>query len=224
MTELLYGNRKTAILNVEMPSGDDRYLPFTHTLGDWTNVAEARLAVKDAFGNVVIASSLEENAADWDTDTANEGSVLISSTASAIPSGQNYRYEVELIDNDGIVTTVQRGTFTVSWGDIVDNDGSAPYLSWSTRDDLDLVLSQLRSEITQLETCGNFSELTVAVAGGEGSLTVKNGAIFDGQDIRVSLDNGSFEDDSVASVSGNVLTLTGTISGVAAIGNKVRVI
>ena len=76
-----------------------------------------------------------------------------------------------------------------------------------------------------MATCGNLSFLTVAIAGGEGTITVENGAVFTAaDDIRVVLDDGTYEDDTIDSILNNELTLTGTIAGVAAVGNVVRIL
>jgi hypothetical protein len=223
--QLLYNNeRKTTDIDVSMPRADDRDLVFKHVLGPSAAVKEARFHVADTNDVVTIALALDTHPTQWDFTTDDEGTISIASADTVGVTLGEYNYAIELIDQNDLVYTVQRGGFTLS-DDIVANTGTAPYLSWSTRDDLDDDVEALEDDIVQMASCGDFSFLTVAIAGGEGTITVANGAIFTGTpNIRVMLDNGTYEDDSVASKVGNVLTLSGTIAGVAAIGQPVRIL
>ncbi|WP_455218508.1 hypothetical protein [Kaarinaea lacus] len=227
MTEqLLYNNeRQTVDISLTMPRGDDRELIFNHVLGPSSAIKEARFHVVDSDDTVVIALSLDSDAAQWDFSTSNVGTITINSADTVGVSIGNYQYAIELIDQSDLVYTPQRGSFELS-DDIVDNAGSAPYLSWSTRDDLNSDITALETDISQMATCGDFSYLTVAIVGGEGSITVANGDLFanaGAANIRVILDSGSYEDDTISSVSGNVITLSGTVAGAAASGNPVRI-
>jgi len=229
--QLLYNNeRKTDDINVSMPRGEDRELVFKHVLGPSSAIKEARFHVvgEATDDTVYIALALDANPTQWDFSTDDEGIISIASGDTAgedngVDIGQ-YDYAIELIDQNDLVYTPQRGKFTIT-DDVVDNGGSAPYLSWTTRETLDAAITANNATLTAMATCGNFAFLTVAIAGGEGTITIDGDtSYFDGQDIRVMLDSGAYEDDTVASVSGYTCTLTGTIAGAAAIGNVVRIL
>lgn len=224
--QLLYNNeRKTTDTNVSMPRSDDRELVFKHVLGPSSAVKEARFHVTDGDGTVMIALALDTQPAQWDFTTDDEGTITIASADTTGVALAPYNYAIELIDQSDLVYTVQRGEFDLT-DDIVANTGTAPYLSWATREELDDDVDDLENELSDIASCGDFSWLTVAIAGGEGTITVKNGQIFEDAgtpDIRVALDSGGYEDDTVVSVAGNVVTLTATIAGAAAIGKMVRI-
>ena len=151
--------------------------------------------------------------------TATVDSFAEWSDASPTIAAGDYRYAVQLTDLSDRVYTPLKGLMTLAV-DVVDNSGTSPYPSWDTLDDI-------WEDLVDLATCGNVSLLTTAIAGGEGTIYVANGAIFTALDsIRVVLTSGAYEDDSIAAggVSGNTLTLAGTIAGVAAIGKPVRIL
>ncbi|NIQ10001.1 MAG: hypothetical protein GWO23_10105 [Gammaproteobacteria bacterium] len=216
--------RQTKDTPVSMPRGDDRHLVFEHVLGPSTAVKEARFHVVDPDDDtVVIALALDAQPTQWDfTTTDNEGEIWIKSADTVGVTVKSYNYAIELIDQSDLVYTPQRGSFELT-DDVVTNTGSAPYLSWSTRETLEAEIDTLEGEISQLATCGDCTYLTVAVTGGEGTITVADSTNMTGKNIRVMLDSG-YEDETVSSVSGNVLTLAGTVAGAASVRNYVRIL
>ena len=215
----------TAIKDWWMPRGDTRELPFEHTLGAAAAVKTAQIELKAKAGDgnytagtVVVSLTKADHSTQWDFTTSNEGIVTFAEGNTATIYANGYDYAVQLTDQSDRVFTVMRGTITLQ-ADVVDNDSTSPYPSWDT-------LSDLQTDISQMAACGNLSWLTVAATGGaQATLDVENGAIFTATDnIRLVLDSGSYEDDTIASIIDNELTLSGTIAGEAAIGNVVRIL
>lgn len=212
------GERLTKIQDYWMPRGDTRQLTFAHDLGAAAAVKTARLQVKNSAGTVLVSLTLADHASQWDFTTDDEGTITFQADDTASVDEGSHTYGVELTDQSDRVYTPIKGTLTLA-DDVVDNTGSSPYPDWDTLDDLE-------TDISQMATCGNLSWLTTAIAGGEGTIYVENGAIFTAaDDIRVVLDDGTYEDDTIAAggVSGNTLTLSATIAGAAAVGNVVRI-
>jgi len=228
--QLLYNDiRKTEDKDKSLPRGDDRHFPFDHVLGPSSAIKEAYFEIVESpdtnSETVLVALSLDEHADQWDFTTDNRGIILITYDDTKGLTVGSYSFAVELIDQTDQHYTPVRGSFEIT-ADIINDSETAPYLSWTTRADLTTDIAALEVEMIQMQTCGNFSELTVAATGGsQATLDVANGAIFTAADnIRLVLDDGTYEDDVVDSVSSNELTLTGTIAGEAAIGNKVRIL
>ena len=229
MAQLYYdGERITVDINISMPRADDRHVPFDHVLGPVSAIKEARLHIVDTSGTtdvVVVSLNKADHSSQWDFTTDDAGIILITSANTIGLDLEAYSYAIELVAQDDTVYTPQRGSFVLS-DDVVTNSGTAPYLSWSTRDDLDSDIDDLETDISDMATCGNLSWLTVAATGGAmATLDVENGAIFTAlDDIRLVLTSGAYEDDVVASMNSNEITLTATIAGEAAIGAVVRIL
>lgn len=220
-TQLGYDNERYALQkDMWMMRGDTRHLPFAHDLGASTSVKTAQLEVEtnDDAATIVISLTLAVHPSQWNFTTDDQGVILISAVDTASITLGSYRYAIQLTDLSDRVYTPQFGILTLE-NDVVNNSGTSPYPSWDTLEDLE-------DDIEQMATCGNLSWLTVAATGGsQATLDVQNGAIFTATDnIRLVLDNGSYEDDVVDSVSDNEITLTGTIAGEASIGNVVRIL
>lgn len=220
--QLLFDGERPAVKkDVWMMRGDTRELVFAHDLGASTSIKEARFEAEtnDTTATTVISFTLADQASQWDFSTDDECTVTLIATNTATLDVDTYRYAVELIDQSDRVYTAVFGLLDLN-EDVVDNSGSSPYPSWTT-------LSDVQTDISQIAACADISWLTTAIAGGEGTIYVENGAIFTaGDDIRVVLDSGAYEDDTIAAggVSGNTLTLSATIAGAAAIGNVVRIL
>ena len=215
------GERKTKIENYWFPRGDTRELSFEHDLGPVGAIKTAALELEtnNTAATTVVALTLADHSSQWNFTTDGEGVVTFTADDTATIAAGDYRYAVQLTDLSDRVYTPLKGLMTLAV-DVVDNSGTSPYPSWDTLDDI-------WEDLVDLATCGNVSLLTTAIAGGEGTIYVANGAIFTALDnIRVVLDSGLYEDDSIAAggVSGNTLTLAGTIAGVAAIGKPVRIL
>lgn len=219
--QLGYGGERFAIKHdFWMMRGDTRDLIFAHDLGAAALVKTAQLEVEtnDDAATIVISLTKADHASQWDFTTDDEGTILLSATDTATIALGSYRYAIQLTDLSDRVYTAQYGVLTLE-NDVVNNDGTSPYPSWPTLDDLE-------ADIEGMATCANVSWLTVAATGGATTtLTVQNGEIFTAlDDIRLEIDGGTYEDDAVASKVGNVLTLSATIAGEAAIGNVVRIL
>jgi len=220
-SQLGYDNERYAInKDVWMMRGDTRHLIFPHDLGAAANIKTAQIEVEtnDDTATIVISLTKAAHPTQWDFTTDDQGTILINALDTASITLGAYRYGIQLTDNSDRVYTAQWGIFTLQ-NDVVNNSGTSPYPSWDT-------LQDLEDDIEQMATCGDVSWLTVAATGGsQATLDVQNGAIFTATDnIRLVLDNGSYEDDVVDSVSDNEITLTGTIAGEASIGNVVRIL
>lgn len=219
--QLGYDSERFAVKkDVWMMRGDTRELTFSHDLGPSTAVKAATFEAEtnDSTATTQISFTLADQATQWDFSTDDECTVTLIATNTATLTVDTYRYAVELIDQSDRVYTAVYGLIRLQQ-DVVDNSGTSPYPSWDT-------LSDLQTDISQMAACADISFLTTAIAGGEGIIYVENGAIFTaGDDIRVVLDSGAYEDDTIAAggVSGNTLTLSATIAGAAAIGNVVRI-
>jgi hypothetical protein len=221
--QLGYNEARYAIeQSVWMMRGDTRQIVFSHDLGSSATVKTAQLEAEtnDDNATIVISLTKADHPSQWDFSTDNKGIILLEADDTATLALGAYRYAVQLTDQSDRVYTAQYGLISLE-NDVVNNDGTSPYPSWDTLEDL-------QNDIEQIATCGDLSWLTVAATGGAtATLTVQNGDVFTaGDDIRVVLDDGTYEDDAIAGggVSGNVLTLTGTIAGEAAIGNVVRIL
>jgi hypothetical protein len=214
------GERLTKTKNYWFPRGDTRDLIFEHDLGPSQAIKTAQLEVEtnDSTATTILSLTLADHSSQWDFTTDDEGTVTINAVDTATLNTGVHRYAIQLTDLNDRVYTPVKGTLHLAV-DVVDNTGTSPYPSWTTLDDLE-------EDIEQMATCADISWLTTAIAGGEGTIYVQNGAIFTaGDDIRVVLDSGAYEDDTIAAggVSGNALTLSATIAGVAAVGNVVRI-
>ena len=200
--------------------GDVFDVPFTHNLGASTAIktAQIELELVDSPYTTILSRTLADHSGQWDFTTSNEGTVTINPGDTATLDPGSYRYDIQLTDLSDRVFTVKAGTFTLR-RDAVDNSETSPYPAWDTLEDIN-------STITDLLTCANASKLTTAIAGGEGTIYVESNAIFSAtDDIRVVLDNGNYEDDTVSSTSGTTgLVLSGTIAGVASVGNVVMIL
>ena len=220
-TQLGYGGERYA-LNKDfwMMRGDTRHIVFAHDLGPSTAVKTAQLEIEtnDSTATIMLSLTLANHSAQWDFTTDDEGIILLTADNTATIDFGSYRYAVQLTDQSDRVYTAQWGLLTLK-SDVVDNDGTSPYPDWDTLDDL-------RTDISDMATCGNLSWLTAAATGGAmATLDVENGAIYTAaDDIRLVLTNGNYEDDIVASMSDNEITLTATIAGEAAIGAVVRIL
>ena len=203
-----------------MMRGDTRDTTFAHDLGSAATVktAEIEMETNDSDATIVLSLTKADHNSQWDFTTDDEGTIIISADDTATLDIGSYRYAIQLTDQSDRVYTAQWGLFTLE-NDVVDNSGTSPYPSWTT-------LTDLQTDISDMATCGNLSWLTVASTGGAmTTLDVENGAIFTAlDDIRLVLTNGSYEDDVVASMSSNEITLTATIAGEAAIGAVVRIL
>ena len=214
------GGRKAIQQDYWMMRGDTKHIVFAHELGAAAAVKTAQLEMEtnDTTATIVVSLTLADDPTQWDFTTSNEGTITIAAIDTASIAFGSYRYAIQLTDQTDLVYTCKYGLITLA-NDVVNNSGTSPYPSWTTLDDLEL-------QIEQMATCGNLSWLTVAATGGAmATLDVQNGAIFTAaDDIRLVLDDGTYEDDVVDSVLANEITLTGTIAGEAAIGAVVRIL
>lgn len=216
--QLAYNGERLAVRkDYWMPRGDTKQIVFDHDLGAAAAVKTARLQVKNSSDTVLVSLTKADHASQWDFSTSGQGIVTLAASDTATITEGTYDFGIELTDQNDYVYTPVLGTINLS-DDVVDNTGSSPYPSWDTLDDLEL-------DIEQMATCGNITWLTTALAGGEGTLDVQNGAIGSAtNNIRVVLDDGTYEDDTIDSVTDNEWTLSGTISGAASVGNVVRIL
>lgn len=209
-------------LNIDrwMMRGDTKDITFAHDLGSSTSVKTAQLEIEtnDDAATIQLSLTLADHPAQWDFSTDDAGTIDILADDTATLDFGSYRYAIQLTDMSDRVYTTQWGLITFD-NDVVNNNGTSPYPSWTTLDDFNTTLNELL-------TCANASKLTVAATGGAmTTLDVADGDIFTAlDDIRLSLTNGNYEDDIVASMSSNEITLTSTIAGEAAIGAVVRII
>jgi len=216
------GQRLTRIQDYWLMRGDTRQLTFSHDLGVAASVKTAQIEVELQATpyTTIISLTLADNVAQWDFSTSGIGIVTIAAGDTATLDPGSYSYDIQLTDNSDLVYTPVAGVMTLR-RDVVDNSATSPYPAWDT-------LSDLQTDISDIASCANVSFLTVAATGGAtATLTVANGAIFTAaDDVRVILTDGTYEDDAIAGggVSGNVLTLVGTIAGEAAIGKPVRIL
>jgi len=221
MDQLPYNGQRYAVnKNYWMMRGDTRQITFQHDLGAAAAVktAQFEMETNDSTATIVVSLTLADDASQWDLTTSNVGIITLSALDTASLEFDTYRYAVQFTDQNDLVYTVLYGLITLE-NDVVNNSGTSPYPSWTT-------LTDLQTDISQMATCGNLSWLTVAATGGaQATLDVQNGAIFTAADnIRLVLDDGTYEDDVIDSISSNELTLTGTIAGEAAIGAVVRIL
>ena len=200
--------------------GDTKELVFQHDLGAAAAVKAAQIELElegDPY-TTILSLTKADHSTQWDFTTDDEGTITFAALDSASLTPGSYRYDVQLTDQSDRVYTALYGTFQLN-RDAVDNSGTSPYPNWTTLDDLE-------ADIAGMATCANVSWLTVAATGGAmATLDVENGAIFKAaDDIRLELTDGTYEDDIVASMDVNEITLTATIAGEAAIGAVVRIL
>ena len=199
--------------------GDTVDLPFTHNLGASTSIKTAQLEIELQASpyTTILSLTLADFPLQWDFTTSNEGIVTVAAGDTATLTPDSYNYDIQLTDLSDRVFTVKGGVLTLR-RDVVDNSATSPYPAWDTRADID-------ATITELLACANASKLVTAIAGGEGTIYVTSNAIFSAtDDIRVVLDSGAYEDDTISSVSGSTgLVLSGTIAGAASVGKVVRI-
>ena len=173
-TQLAYSGERYALRkDFWMMRGDTRHITFPHDLGPSGAVKTAQLEVEtnDSAATIVLSLTKADDSTQWDFTTDDEGTILIVATDTATIDFDSYRYAVQLTDQSDRVYTAQWGLLTLE-NDVVNNDGTSPYPDWDTLDDL-------RTDISDMATCGNLSWLTVAATGGAmATLDVENGAIY----------------------------------------------
>jgi len=214
------GGRKAVKQDWWMLRGDTKDIVFAHELGAAAAVKTAQLEIELVASpyTTILSLTLADHSAKWDFTTDNEGIVTPAATDTVTLTPGQYRYDIQLTDQTDLVYTPVYGTFTIS-RDAVDGSGTSPYPAWTTLDDLE-------EQISDMASCALVTWLTAVVTGGAQSvIEVQNGAIATGTPgIRLILTNGSYEDDTIASIDGNEWTVAGTFAGEAAIGKPVRIL
>ena len=214
------GGRRAVKKDFWMLRGDTKDLVFAHELGTAAAVKTAQLEIEliDSPYTTLLSLTLADHSTQWDFTTDDEGTVTIAADDTATLTPGEYRYDVQLTTQTDLVYTPIYGTFKLV-REAVDNSGTSPYPSWTTLDDLE-------EDISDMAACALVTWLTAVVTGGAQSvINVENGGIATGTPgVRLILDNGSYEDDTIASINGNEWTVAGTFAGEAAIGKPVRIL
>lgn len=226
MTQIGYGTWTTQDLDLNMPRGDTREYTFAHELGLEAAVKEARFMVrtKDDLETAVVSLAWDTHPTQFDFSVSGQCTITFAAADTVGIDLDEYKYALELVDQNDLVYTPWRGSFTIT-DDVVNDGETAAHLSWSTREDLDAEIDIYEAQVLDMASAGDFSWLTAAASGGTDTLVVANGAIFTAADnIRIMLDDGTYDDDAVDSVVTNTITLTGTLTSAAAAYKMVRIL
>lgn len=207
----------TGSLDISFPRGDGyRKQYFTHPLGAAANVVTARVFWRDSSDNVVLNLSLENDAARWSFATSNQGILTYMSVDTRDLDVGTYTYGIEVAAVDLEPYTAQTGSVFL-FDDVADDDGTAPYLGWATRAAID-------NDLTQIAASFCLTYTSAAASSGGSSLSVEDPAFFAAGDIaRVILDDGTYQDVSVATVTSTAITFSpAALADDVAKGNVVR--
>ncbi len=92
--------------------GDSASMVFAHSLGAGSNVAEARLVVRNRPGGAVIFSlSQTDHGGQWDFSTSDVGVITILPADTEDSAAGDWFYDIELTHTDDTVTTFQKGRY-----------------------------------------------------------------------------------------------------------------
>lgn len=224
MTQITYDTRQTDTEALSMPRGDTRKHTFTHVLGAAAAVKEARFMIRtdDTNETVLVSLSKDSNPTQFDFSTSNECTITLAASDTTGVALGSHKYALELVDQSDLVYTPWTGEFTLT-DDVVNDDETAPHLSWNTRATLDAQIDALETKVSGMITSVNASYLASSASASATQITVNNGAVFSALDtIRVILDSGTYDDNTASTVSSSVITLGTPLAGAASANNIVR--
>ena len=225
-TQIPYNDRLTNDVDLTMPRGESREYTFSHVLGAESAVKEARFMVRtdDTAETVIISYAWDTHPTQFDFSVDDECTVYFLAADTVGETLDTYKFALELVDQNDLVYTPWRGKFTIS-DDIVNDDETAAHLSYTVRSALTAEITIYESQVIDMASAADFSWLTAAASLGTDTLVVANGAIYAATDsIRIMLDDGTYDDDTIASVTDETITLDGTLTSDAAAYNMVRLL
>lgn len=217
--QLLYDNELiTTVLSVTMPRGDTRQLVFSHLVYAEV-ISEAKLVLREPSatddGTVWLERTLADHADQWNLDTAGQGVfTFVAADTYYMPIGV-YQGAIEFVLVSGETYTPIKFNFGVEWDGVNDSD-DVGYPSWAT-------LGAMQSQLEALLAVCKATLVTIAAEAGDGALTVADASLFDiGDDIYVQASGAAYEAHEVESISGNEITLVGTLAAGVAVGKVVQ--
>lgn len=222
---LLDGLRVTQTKSLSVVRGDTKRLVFSHDLGASGNIKEARFELENATGTAIMQLTWADHADCFDFSTSGEGQITlchpdVADSSTAGLSVGVYSFAVELIDQTDQVYTPLKGTLDLLHG-VVDDDSTAAYLSWTTREAYNVILNGLLGMVYA-------GMVSTAAASGAGTIEVDGASdLFVATDtiwVQLGSPGGvTYESHTVDSVSGDVITLdASTLGDDVAAGNVVQ--
>lgn len=143
----------------------------------------------------------------YDTDTA--GLRAASNETDLI-------YDIEMLQADGSIYTIERGSLRIEY-DVTHDDSTAAYLSWQK-------LADLETEIAAYASCVDRTFTSAAATAGATTIYVVTYSIFTvGDSIRIVLDDGTYDERTVATIDtdNSYLTFTGGLTSAVSANNVV---
>jgi len=205
-----------------MPREEDRHLDVPHVLGPASAIKEIHFRIVDSDDVVKVALSLEEQPSQFILTENNIRIWIKSADTGALAYKQSYKFGVEIIDQNDLHYTPLTGAWLLT-DDVVNDGGTAPYLTWATREDLQTEIDAQTLALNGAMTTFNLTALAAAASATDTSITVKNDSFISVSDtIRIMLNDETYDERTVDTVSNNIITFTGGLSDDAAIDNIVR--
>lgn len=175
----------------------------------------------DGIGDVVMQLSTSTNGLQWKYDEENyKARIYFWDTDTvglrAANNETDLVYDIEMLHADGSKYTVERGSLRIEY-DVTHDDSTATYLSWQT-------LADLETEIDGYAAGFDRTFMSADATTGATTIYVTTHSIFNvGDDIRIILDDGTYDQRTVATIDtdDSYLTFSGGLTSAASENNVV---
>lgn len=220
--QLRYNELYTLPISVQMPREDDRHFDFFHKAGPASAIKEAYFKLT-LDGVDVLVLTLENEGGQWDLTVDNFCRIWIKHADTTGLSHQaTYRVGVEFILQNDLHYTPVLGSFLLQ-DDIINDGDTAPYLTWQTRSTFQDLVDAYADELMGIRTCNRLTVLAADALASDTSITVENGTICPaGSVVRIMLNDDTYDERTINTQVGNVLTFTGGLSDDADSNKVVR--
>jgi hypothetical protein len=181
-------------------------IPFTHDYSDNDDISEVRFFMRGpgTTTTAVVQLTLENNASQVDMTTDGECTITIDDDDTRGLELGIYKFGVEFVDDLGDEQAPITGTIELT-DEVVHDDATAAYLSWTTRSTYD-------TNLDAILLCNEGTTLASDASASDGTITVTSVTPFSaGDDITIH-DATNSETHTIAAggISGSVITLDGT--------------
>jgi len=202
---------------ITLGRGSDEYYEFEHSsliseISRITFTARKRSSGgEDGLGTVVVQLTTSDHPTQWIYDDENykaRVSFLDTDTRGfrAANNDIDLVYDIEMLHSDGSYYTIERGALRIEY-DVTHDDDTAAYLSWSTMGDLEDEIDGYAAAVDRTFLYANASASATTIY-------VLNAGIFSvGDDIRIILYDGSYDQRTIATITDGTAYDTITFSG-----------
>jgi len=197
--------------------GNDMYYDFEHgslmsEISRITFTARQRASgSEDGLGTVVmqLTSSDQPTQFTYDEEDKKSRVSFLDTDTDGLRAANNdidLVYDIEILHSDGSIYTAERGSLRVEY-DVTHDDSTAAYLSWTTMGDLE-------DEIDGYAAAFDRTFLYSAASAGATTIYVLNSSVLDvGDDIRIILNDGTYDQRTIATITEGTAYDTITFSG-----------